>query len=95
MTTITKEQLIADIAHAEEKAKSLCGPCADDHVRLAHWLRIALASLEAVPVAMSDHRFRELVNTLRDIAIEYHGTQQLRERIARACRAAMLKSSGE
>ncbi|MFV4845191.1 hypothetical protein ACNJKD_01845 [Edwardsiella tarda] len=32
---------------------------------------------------------------LRDIAIEYHGTQQLRERIARACRAAMLKSSGE
>ncbi|AYP69234.1 hypothetical protein Edno5_0040 [Edwardsiella phage Edno5] len=57
--------------------------------------RIALASMEAEPVAMSDHRFRELVNTLRDIAIEYHGTQQLRERIAHACRAAMLKSSGE
>ncbi|STE53372.1 Uncharacterised protein [Edwardsiella hoshinae] len=51
MTTITKEQLMADIAHAEEKAKSLCGPCADDHVRLAHWLRIALASMEAEPVA--------------------------------------------
>ncbi|EDS7120630.1 DUF551 domain-containing protein [Salmonella enterica subsp. enterica] len=31
---------------------------------------------------------RELVNELRDIAIEYHGTQQLRERIARTVRAA-------
>ncbi|MFO5038740.1 DUF551 domain-containing protein [Salmonella enterica subsp. enterica serovar Stanley] len=32
---------------------------------------------------------RELVNELRDIAIEYHGTQQLRERIARTVRAAL------
>lgn len=39
---------------------------------------------------MKDHEIRELVNQLRDIAIEYHGTQQLRERIARAVRAAML-----
>nr|WP_243760412.1 hypothetical protein [Salmonella sp. 32040203-2019-00004] len=30
-----------------------------------------------------------MVNELRDIAIEYHGTQQLRERIARTVRAAM------
>ncbi|UBU94859.1 MULTISPECIES: ead/Ea22-like family protein [Edwardsiella] len=52
-----------------------------------------VAELEAEPVAMSDHRFRELVNTLRDIAIEYHGTQQLREHIARACRAAMPVSA--
>ncbi|MGS3381720.1 DUF550 domain-containing protein [Citrobacter amalonaticus] len=54
MTTIirfTKEQLIADIAHAEEKAGALCGQCADDHARLAHWLRIALAVLTAEPVA--------------------------------------------
>ncbi|WP_371341079.1 hypothetical protein [Klebsiella quasipneumoniae] len=41
---------------------------------------------------MKDHEIRELVNQLRDIAIEYHGTQQLRERIARAVRAAMLKA---
>lgn len=42
---------------------------------------------------MKDHEIRELVNQLRDIAIEYHGTQQLRERIARAVRAAMLAAS--
>ncbi|WP_108429416.1 hypothetical protein [Klebsiella aerogenes] len=40
---------------------------------------------------MKDHQIRELVNQLRDIAIEYHGTQQLRERIARVLRAAMLQ----
>lgn len=41
-------------------------------------------------VVPKDHQIRELVNQLRDIAIEYHGTQQLRERIARVLRAAML-----
>ena len=57
--------------------------------------RIALASLEAepVPVSMKDHQFRELVNELRDIAVEYHGTQQLREHIARTVRAAMLQGA--
>lgn len=43
---------------------------------------------------MKDHQIRELVNELRDIAVEYHGTQQLRERIARTVRAAMLQSLG-
>ncbi|MFM3900983.1 hypothetical protein AB8T08_27205, partial [Klebsiella pneumoniae subsp. ozaenae] len=38
---------------------------------------------QPVPVVPKDHQIRELVNQLRDIAIEYHGTQQLRERIAR------------
>lgn len=42
---------------------------------------------------MKDHEIRELVNQLRDIAIEYHGTQQLRERIARAVRSAMLAAA--
>ena len=42
---------------------------------------------------MKDHQIRELVNELRDIAIEYHGTQQLRERIARTVRAAMLQGA--
>lgn len=42
---------------------------------------------------MKDHQFRELVNELRDIAVEYHGTQQLRERIARTIRAAMLQGA--
>ncbi|MCZ8581525.1 hypothetical protein OM317_12280 [Escherichia albertii] len=44
------------------------------------------------PVAMKAHQIRELVNDLRDIAIEYHGAQQLRERIARTVRAAMLQA---
>ncbi|WP_336479292.1 hypothetical protein [Escherichia coli] len=44
----------------------------------------------AQPV-MKDHQIRELVNELRDIAVEYHSTQQLRERIARTVRAAMLE----
>lgn len=37
---------------------------------------------------MKENQIRELVNELRDIAIEYHRTQQLRERIARTVRAA-------
>lgn len=40
---------------------------------------------------MKDHEIRELVNQLRDIAIKYHGTGQLRERIAHVVRAAMLQ----
>jgi hypothetical protein len=39
--------------------------------------------------ALKDHQIRGLVNQLRDIAIEYHGTQQLRERIASVIHAAM------
>lgn len=38
---------------------------------------------------MKDNQIREIVNELHDIAIEYHGTQQLRERIARTVRAAL------
>lgn len=47
---------------------------------------------QAVTAPMKDHQIRELVNDLRDIAVKYHGTQQLRERIARAVRSVMLKS---
>ncbi|WP_447782094.1 hypothetical protein [Enterobacter asburiae] len=50
-------------------------------------------SVPPAPVAMKDHQVRELVNDLRDIAIEYHGTQRLRERIARTVRAAMLQGA--
>lgn len=91
MTTITKERLIKIQQWRETygAGHNVMLP-ADEAEELA---RIALASMEDVPVAMSDHRFRELVNTLRDIAIEYHGTQQLREHIARACRAAMPVSA--
>ncbi|HDY7340756.1 TPA: hypothetical protein ACQ850_002546 [Klebsiella pneumoniae] len=40
----------------------------------------------AQPVAAKDHLFRELVNELRDVSLEYHSTQQLRERIASTLR---------
>ncbi|HBC9223808.1 TPA: DUF551 domain-containing protein [Enterobacter cloacae] len=50
-------------------------------------------SAPPAPVSMKDHQIRELVNELRDIAVEYHGTQQLRERIARTVRAAMLQGA--
>lgn len=46
----------------------------------------------AQQVVVKDHQVRELVNELRDIAVEYHGTQQLRERIARTVRAAIQPS---
>lgn len=45
---------------------------------------------QPAPASMEDHQIRELVSELRDISIECHGTQQLRERIARTVRAAML-----
>ncbi|QMV77707.1 hypothetical protein HS967_09615 [Enterobacter hormaechei] len=45
------------------------------------------------PVGMKDHQIRELVNELRDIAFKYHGSQQLREHIARTIRAAMLQGA--
>ncbi|MDM2973279.1 hypothetical protein OGY62_10860 [Citrobacter sp. CK198] len=50
-----------------------------------------LYSAPPAPVAMKDHQIRELVNELRDIAVKYHGSQQLREHIARSIRAAMLQ----
>ncbi|MCY1698635.1 DUF3850 domain-containing protein [Lelliottia sp. SL45] len=50
---------------------------------------VLLSIAPPAPVPMKDHHIRELVNELRDIAVQYHATQQLRERIARAVRAAM------
>ncbi|HFU1280492.1 TPA: hypothetical protein ACGQW2_000250 [Klebsiella michiganensis] len=44
---------------------------------------------------MKDHEIRELVNQLRDVAIKYHGTGQLREQIARNVRAAMLHAQSD
>lgn len=54
------------------------------------WSCQALYAEVPTSTPIKDHQIRELVNELRDIAIEYHGTQQLRERIARTVRAAML-----
>jgi hypothetical protein len=51
--------------------------------------RILYTAPQSAPVVMQDHQIRELVNELRNIAVEYHGAQQLREHIAKAVRAAM------
>ncbi len=72
------------VTNDEERARDL----AWDGVKVEPLYRHA----QPVPVVLKDHQIRELVNQLRDIAIEYHGTQQLRERIARVLRAAMLQA---
>ncbi|MCM7555409.1 hypothetical protein [Enterobacter kobei] len=75
---------------------SLVRPEDDERAEGAHWSGWSCQALYAAPpapVSMKDHQIRELVNELRDIAVEYHGTQQLRERIARTIRAAMLQGA--
>jgi hypothetical protein len=124
MSTITKQWLQQKISDMEATRDDIPFGLGEDGTNTLAALRIALASLEAEPVAqvlssragndtstidkalpegtmlftappapvsMKDHQIRELVNELRDIAVEYHGTQQLRERIARTVSAAMLQ----
>ena len=75
---------------------SLVKPEDDERAEGAHWSGWscqALYAAQPASAAIKDHQIRELVNELRDIAVEYHGTQQLRERIARTIRAAMLQGA--
>ncbi|MDA5091667.1 DUF550 domain-containing protein [Klebsiella quasipneumoniae subsp. quasipneumoniae] len=69
------------------------GPLGDDDVEdIKTGLRAAFANVttyQPLPVVLKEHQIRELVNKLRDIAIEYHGTQQLREHIACVIRTAI------
>ncbi len=39
---------------------------------------------------VKDHIIREVVNNLRDVALQYHDTQQLRERIRDALEPLLL-----
>jgi hypothetical protein len=41
---------------------------------------------------IKDHEIREAINQLRDVAIEYHNTQQLRERLAQIVRPLVEKA---
>lgn len=55
----------------------------------AHWVEgVVYTAPAAAP--LKGHQIRDLVNQLRDIAMEYHGTQQLRERIARVVHSALV-----
>ena len=75
--------------------------CSTDTARMRKVISVSAGTEDAplyrhaqpAPASMKDHQIRELVNELRDIAIEHHGTQQLRERIARTVRAAMLAAA--
>ncbi|WP_434795859.1 hypothetical protein [Citrobacter europaeus] len=69
-----------------------------DYIKDGEWpidngvIEVYTAPPAPAPEPMKNHQIRELVNDLRDIAVEYHGTQQLRERIARTVRSAMLQA---
>lgn len=42
---------------------------------------------------MKDHEIAQIINQIRDIAIEFHGTQQLRERIAGVLRPILSEDT--
>lgn len=73
----------------DEPLESRCH-CGEDG---AHWVESVVYTAPPAPVVLKDHQFRELVTELRDIAADYHGTQQLRERIAHALRTATLQGA--
>ncbi|ELY4601496.1 hypothetical protein SM003_004179 [Cronobacter malonaticus] len=79
---------------APESDEMLAATCEKHIQELVGWVKDR-KPFQTAQVAMKDHQIRELVNELRDIAVEYHGTQQLRERIARTVRAAMLAAPGK
>lgn len=82
-----------DMAVAFHRAITDSSLGSDEVEEIKTGLRAAFANAAPpAPVVLKDHQVRELVNALRDIAVEYHGTQQLRERIARTVRAAMLQT---
>lgn len=74
----------------QEPRCSYCDGTGDVHSIDGEWRGIcteceagsALRMQAAPKAAPKDHELRELVNRLRDIAREFHGSQQLRERIA-------------
>ena len=60
---LSREQLLADIAHAEEKASTLCGACAEDHARLAGYMRMLLAGMDSEPSGYLYRAHHHLVET--------------------------------
>ncbi|EFL4010358.1 hypothetical protein R5P08_004939 [Escherichia coli] len=97
-TRISDKSLTRLIADADRALDM--GPVAD-----SEWwtlLRQSLLELQeyrktgGVPVTpgAKEHQVRELVNKLRDVAIKYHGTQQLRAHIAKTVIRSGLVSGG-
>jgi hypothetical protein len=67
-----------DFAVQPSSGIKLCQKCGLSEVAA----RKAAPQPEAAPAVWKDHDTAKLVNDLRDVAIQYHGSQQLRERIA-------------
>ncbi|HEJ7090434.1 TPA: hypothetical protein SMF67_001066 [Serratia marcescens] len=72
---------------AEEVADDIGGYSIRDCIVAALWWNACRAAMLAQPVSqrytLPPHVFRELVNSLRDTAVKYQGTQQLREQLSR------------
>ncbi|EES9720959.1 TPA: hypothetical protein J1Y61_004671 [Escherichia coli] len=98
-TRISDKSLTRLIADAD-KVLERNSPVADEE----WWQDFRAAMLElqerrktgAIPVTpgVKEHQVRELVNKLRDVAIKYHGTQQLRAHIAKTVIRSGLVSGG-
>jgi hypothetical protein len=71
-----------DFAVQPSSGIKLCQKCGLSEVAA----RKAAPQPEAAPAVWKDHDTAKLVNDLRDVAIEFHDSQQLRERIAQIVR---------
>lgn len=58
------------------------GPAVDYRRNKREAISYAIEMLPEIKEPMKDHEFRDHVNTLRDIAITYGGTGQLRSRLS-------------
>ncbi len=69
--------------------------CHDDYLcgEHAEELRTELAALKNKQ--MKDHEIREMINSLRDVACQFHDHQSLRERIAHVVLDAMKRNAGD
>lgn len=73
------------------EAEELCAPI-DGEVYVAQEACISNPSLQAAQ-GLSDREIADTVNQVRDIAKEFHATQQLRERIARVLLPALKRAA--
>lgn len=97
-------ELEADLAHAElfaeqlgrelskESARTAAEKLRADQMTEQHRMQCAmrreLEAALAVPEVLKDRETADLVNRLRDIAVKFHSSEQLRERIAAEIRPA-------
>lgn len=83
-TPAVPEEMTGGIAMSKYKVKK------SNYVQWVKGWNACRAAMLAQPVSqrytLPPHAFRELVNSLRDTAVKYQGTQQLREQLSRTLR---------